>query len=100
DGDSVTLADSAGTRTLEPVGPPLPVEMEASDDPRHRFTHIELGPAIVQAGLLRDLALGRPPTYVTVPPATFADGLSCMQVLDAIRASAANGGATTAVPSP
>jgi predicted dehydrogenase len=99
DGDSVSLADSAGTRTLEPIGPPLPLEVEPSDDPRHRFTHIELGPATVQAGLLRDLALGRPPTYDIVPPATFADGLACMQVLDAVRASAANGGAATSVPS-
>jgi predicted dehydrogenase len=98
DGDVVRLADSAGIRMLERAGPPLPVEMEPSDDPRHQFTHIELGPAIVQAGVLRDLALGRTPTYDTVPPATFADGLACMQVLDAIRASAANGGTTVAVP--
>ena len=91
--DSVELADSAGTRTLERFGPPLPVEMEPSDDPRHQFTHIELGPAIVQAGVLRDLALGRPPAYDTMAPATFADGLACMQVLDAIRSSAAKGGA-------
>jgi predicted dehydrogenase len=100
DGDSVTLADSAGTRTLDRVGPPMPVELEPSDDPRHRFTHIELGPAIVQAGVLRDLALGRAPSYDTMSPATFADGVACMQVLDAIRASAANGGAAVAVPTP
>jgi len=100
DGNLVMLADPAGTRTLEPAGPPLPLQLEPSDDPRHRFTHMELGPAIVQAGVLRDLALGRPPTYDMVPPATFADGLACMQVLDAMRTSAAKGGALAAVPGP
>jgi predicted dehydrogenase len=35
------------------------------------------------------------PTSVSVP--TFADGLACMRVLDAIRASAHAGGAVVAV---
>jgi predicted dehydrogenase len=97
DGDTVQLADAGGTRTLERVGPPSPAELEPSEDPRHRFTHIELGPAIVQAGVWRDLALGRPPAYSAVPPATFADGLACMQVLDAIRSSAAAAGAAVSL---
>jgi predicted dehydrogenase len=90
--DSVTLSNPAGTEQLDSVGPPLPVNVAESDDPRHAFTHIELGPAIVQAGILRDLALGTDPDYDVVPPATFADGLACMVVLDAIRRSAAQGG--------
>ncbi len=94
--DTVILANAAGSEELEPVGPPLPVEVAPSDDPRHAFTHIELGPAIVQAGILRDLALGRDPEYHAVPPATFADGVACMVVLDAIRRSAARDGAVTA----
>jgi predicted dehydrogenase len=97
EGPSVLLADATGTRRLDPVGPPLPVEVAASDDPRHRFTHIELGPAIVQAGVLRDLALGREPGYGAAAPATFTDGLACMRVLDAVRRSAAGDGATVPV---
>jgi predicted dehydrogenase len=96
--NAVRLADAAGTRTLDRVGPPSPMEMEPSADPRHLFTHIELGPATVQAGIWRDLSLGRPPAYDTVPPATFADGLACMLVLEAIRDSAKAGGALTSVP--
>jgi predicted dehydrogenase len=99
-GESVTFSGPDGTRVLDPVGPPLPLDVAESDDPRHRFTHLELGPAIVQAGVLRDLALGAEPPPHTGPPATFADGLACMEVLDAIRRSAAHGGETIAVPGP
>jgi predicted dehydrogenase len=97
DGEVVRYADAEGTRELDLVGPPLPVHPAPSDDPRHRFTHIELGPATVQAGVLRDLARGAMPDDDIVPPATFADGLACMQVLDAVRRSAAERGATTSV---
>jgi len=34
----------------------------------------------------------------TVPLATFADGVACMDVLDAIRVSAANDGALITIP--
>ena len=91
--DGVRFADADGVRTLERVGPPPPVEVDESDDPRHRFTHIELGPATIQASLLRDLARGVPPSYDAAAPATFADGVACMEVLDAMRRSAAAGGA-------
>lgn len=94
DGDVVNVAEAGGTRPLERVGPAAPVEVAPSDDPRHRFTHMELGPAIVQAGILRDLVRGATPEYDLVPPATFADGLACMEVLDAMRRSAAEGGTT------
>jgi predicted dehydrogenase len=97
----VTLATGDGIRTLERVGPALPVELEPSWDPRDplAFTHLELGPAVVQAGIIRDLALGKQPTYDFVPPATFADGFACMAVLYAIRRSAADGDAATSVSS-
>jgi predicted dehydrogenase len=100
EGDSVKLANAEGTRTLDRVGPPLPIELEPSWDPRDplAFTYLELGPAAVQAGLLRDLALAKRPVYEFVLPATFADGLACVEVLDAIRRSAANGGSTTSLP--
>jgi len=94
---AVTVADADGVRTLERVGPPLPVEVDVSDDPRHQFTHIELGPATVQATVLRDLARGVSPTLEFAAPATFADGVACMEVLDAIRSSAAAGGALVQV---
>jgi predicted dehydrogenase len=100
EGDGVQLADAGGTRTLDRVGPPSPAELEPSEDPRHRFTHIELGPATVQAGVWRDLALDRPSAYDIVPPATFADGLACMQVLDAVRRSALAAGATVSLTGP
>jgi predicted dehydrogenase len=98
-GDAVSLAGADGVRVLEPTGPPLPVALSESDDPRHRFTHLELGPAIVQAGVLRDLARGVEPE-VGVPPATFADGLACMEVLDAVRRSASHGGESVPIPAP
>jgi predicted dehydrogenase len=98
DGEVVRFADAEGARELDLVGPPLPVDVTPSDDPRDRFTHIEIGPATVQAGIVRDLARGGSPEYDLVPPATFADGLACMEVLDAVRRSAADGGATTSVP--
>jgi predicted dehydrogenase len=97
DGGTVDFADAEGTRALDLVGPPLPVDPAPSDDPRHRFSHIELGPAIVQAGVLRDLARGATPAYDLVPPATFADGVACMEVLDAVRRSSTDRGAVTAV---
>jgi predicted dehydrogenase len=94
---AVTLAGPSGTSVLPPAGPPLSVEVGVSDDPRHLFTHIELGPATVQAALLRDLASGRVPDYDAAPAATFADGLACVEVLDAIRRSSAADGATVAL---
>ncbi|HVU71808.1 MAG TPA: Gfo/Idh/MocA family oxidoreductase [Mycobacteriales bacterium] len=91
--DGVTLATADGTRTLEPAGPPLPVTVPRSDDPRKALHHIELEPAIAQAMALRGLVAGRPPADDLVAPATFRDGAACMEVLDAIRRSAAAGGA-------
>ncbi|MGE0881061.1 MAG: Gfo/Idh/MocA family protein [Acidimicrobiia bacterium] len=98
--DGVRFGDAEGTRPLPYTGPPPPVELEESDDPRHRFTHLELAPAIVQAGILRDLAQGRSPEYDIVPPATFADGVACMDVLDAMRESSRLGGATVSIGRP
>lgn len=78
-GAAVVLADASGTRTLDPVGPPA------------------VDPAVTQAEVLRDLAQGRAPDYTLVPPATFADGLACVRVMDAVRTSAAAAGTTVAV---
>jgi predicted dehydrogenase len=97
-GDEVTLADGQGTRPVDPYGPGLPVEPGPSDAPGHAFTHLELGPATIQAGIFRDLVLGRSPAYDAVPAATFTDGLATVEVMEAMRRSAAADGARVQVP--
>lgn len=97
-GDDVTFSDAGGTRTLEPAGPSFAAEVEPSTEPGHEFTHIELNPAIVQATVLREMVLDRPDPHPFVVPATFTDGLRCMEVLDAVRRSAAEGGAVVTLP--
>jgi predicted dehydrogenase len=88
------IADASGSRPLPvPADLELPPPPASSDDPRHRFTHLELGPYTRLCEVLRAGVEGRPlPTAVPVP--TFADGLACMRVLDAVRASAARAGET------
>ena len=74
----------------------LPGPPGESDDPRHRFTHLELGPFTRLCEVLRAGVEGGPlPDAVPVP--TFADGVAEMRALDAIRASAADGGATVSL---
>ena len=87
DGDDAWLADRSGTRRLDaPAG--VPRQAPPDDDPRHRFTHLELGPYTRLCEVLRagvdGTAIDSP-----VPVPTFADGVACMKVLDAARASAA-----------
>lgn len=93
--DGAWIADADGARPL-PVDDDLvlPVAGDVSDDPRHRFTHLELGPYTQLLRALRDAIDGASladASAVAVP--TFADGLACVEVLDAIRSSAAVGGA-------
>lgn len=96
DGASAWIADRDGARLLDvPDDLGFP-DAPQSDDPRHRFTHLELGPYTRLCECLRAAVDGRPlPDTVAVP--TFADGLAEMQVLDAVRASAAAGGAVVTV---
>ena len=95
--DGVWLSDRSGRRQLAvPSDLALPDAPGASDDPRHRYTHLELGPYTRLCEALRAGVEGRA-IRSAVPVPTFADGLACMQVLDAIRASAAAGGAVTPV---
>ncbi len=93
DGLSAWIADRDGARLLdvpEDLAPAADATPE-SDDPRHRFTHLELGPYTRLCGALRAAVAGAPyPDAVAVP--TFVDGLAEMQVLDAVRASAQAGG--------
>jgi len=97
DGDEPWIADADGTRRLEvPADLVLPAAPGERDDPRHRFTHLELGPFTRLCEVLRAGVEGRPlPDAVPVP--TFVDGVAEMRVLDAIRASAVDGGATVAL---
>jgi len=103
EGSKVWIADGAGAR-LAPVPddlrlPPLP---PVGADPRHdtakwrMLTQLELPPYVRLCESFRLLIEGRAsPKAVPVP--TFADGVAGMRVLDAIRASAANGGATVSL---
>jgi predicted dehydrogenase len=91
---TVRVADVDGTREIPPPDDLPPVAPEAppadllttSYDNLHAFG-IDLAPYTRLCTTFRDLIDGRP-----VPddprPATFADGVALMRVLDAIRASA------------
>jgi predicted dehydrogenase len=96
-GEGVFCSDRAGRRRLDvPADLELPAPPEVSGDPRQRYTHLELGPYTRLAEALRAGVDGRPiQSAVAIP--TFADGLAEMRVLDAVRASAATGGAVVAV---
>ena len=99
--DGVWLSDRSGRRLLTiPDDLALPAAPGPSDDPRHRYTHLELGPYTRLCEALRAGVEGKfegPTDSGGVAVPTFADGLACTRVLDAIRASAAGGGAMKAV---
>jgi len=88
----VKIADREGTRDL-----PIPPEFQLppvvpSDDPRLKFSQFELGPYTRLCEALRS-AMEGDRSSAAVPLPTFTDGVASMVVLDAIRASAASGGA-------
>jgi predicted dehydrogenase len=93
DAGKVMVADKSGSRELplpdDLVLPPAPPAADPSG--ANRLSHLELGPFTRLAEALRDRILGRTETSAVAPP-TFADGLASMKVIDAVRASAANGG--------
>jgi predicted dehydrogenase len=103
-GATVRVADGTGVRTvpvpdeLAPVtAPPLP-DGAVSTTYEHMTTFgVEYGPYTRLAAAFRDRILGRPTSGPE--PATFHDGVAQMEVLDAIRASAADGGTWTPVAS-
>lgn len=93
EGGTVKIADRNGARDLPvPDDLVLPPPPPPSDDPRHRFSGIELGAFTRLCEALRRAVDGKP-LAAAVPVPTFADGVACMEVLDAIRKSAVNGGA-------
>lgn len=96
--DVVRVADRAGVRTLE-LPPDLelpPAPPPESADSSRRFSHLELGPYTRLCEALRAGIEGRT-IQTAVPLPTFRDGLACMEVMDAIRASAADDGALVPV---
>jgi predicted dehydrogenase len=94
------IADAGGRRPLD-VPPDLRLSepRAESDDPRHRFTHLELQPYTKLCGVLRAGIEGRA-VDEAVPVPTFDDGVAGMEVLDAVRGSAAAGGAVVRVGAP
>lgn len=99
DAGRVFVADAKGTRQL-----PVPAELELPPPPpaadphsANRLSHYEIGPFTRLAETLRDAILGVPTPSAVAPP-TFADGLKCMEIVDAMRASAAVGGALKFLP--
>jgi predicted dehydrogenase len=98
DGTDVCIAGAAGSRRVAvPSDLQLPAVAlpDAAADSRHRFTHLELGPYTQLCRAFRAAFEGK--AYLGPAPATFADGVACMEVLDAIRQSSASGGAWTEV---
>ena len=90
--EGVWLSDRSGRRLLiMPDDLALPAAPGASDDPRNRYTHLEIGPYTRLCEAFRAGIEGRA-RAAEVPVPTFADGLACTRVLDAIRASAGAGG--------
>jgi predicted dehydrogenase len=88
DDGAVFLADRSGTRQLPvPEELQLPPPPPVSDDPRQRFSHLELGPYTRLSEALR-CAMEDRPLPAGPKPATFADGVAVLQVMDAVRRSA------------
>jgi predicted dehydrogenase len=94
DSGKVFVADKTGTREL-----PVPAELQLPPQPPaadpnspNRLSHFELGPFTRLCEALRDAIDGRD-AHLPVAIPTFRDGLASMQIMDAIRASSAAGGA-------
>ena len=95
EGEEVFLADAGGTRTLPvpddlrtaPPDPPPADLLVTAYDWMHS-TGIDMGPYIRLFEVFRDLIDGRPAPEDPAP-ATFADGVATMEVMDAVRRAAA-----------
>jgi predicted dehydrogenase len=103
-GDKVRVADGSGVRTLavpdelraDPA-PPLPPGAVTTTYEEMITFGVEYGPYTRLAATFRDKIRGVP--SVGPEPATFADGVAQMAVLDAVRHSAGHGGEWTDVES-
>ncbi|TCM11941.1 putative dehydrogenase [Novosphingobium sp. PhB165] len=99
DAGKVYVADATGTRQLQvPTELELPPPPPAADpNSANRLSHFEIGPFTRLAEALRD-AIGGSAAPSQVAPPTFHDGLKCMQIMDAMHGSAANGGTLQVLP--
>jgi predicted dehydrogenase len=99
EGQDLKIADANGTRSI-PIAADLtlPAIPPLSADPRNQSNKwkwlipIELPSYIRLCEAFRDLIEGRRP-LCPIPLPTFRDGLASMEAIDAVRVSAANGGA-------
>lgn len=99
----IWFADKQGTRELPMPDELIPEAPPPGADPRHReeawkrMAAVELAPYTQLCRQFRS-AIERKPLPANLPrPATFADGVACMAVIDAVRQSAAMGGAVVKV---
>jgi predicted dehydrogenase len=98
EGDRVQIADASGARE---VAMPADLAVVAADPPPADLMHttydllhstgIDFGPYARLAAVFGDAIAGRELDTFDPRPATFADGVASMQVLDAIRRSARDG---------
>ncbi|MEO6717270.1 MAG: Gfo/Idh/MocA family oxidoreductase [Novosphingobium sp.] len=98
DGAGIKIADKNGTRDYAiPADLALPSPPPVGGDPRHlderwkSLVGIELAPYTMLCCAFRAAILGET-SPSPVEPATFADGVAAMEIIDAFRASAADGG--------
>jgi predicted dehydrogenase len=97
EGDTVHLAQDSGgigdaSRVLSPPAELVLPNVDAlATGPLADMTRMELPPYIRLAEAFRRAIEGQP-AAAGPRPATFADGLACMRVLEAVRRSAADGG--------
>lgn len=93
DEGAVRVADSTGVRTLTvPEDLALPAIPTSGDISRQQMAQLELAPFKRLCEAFRAAIDGHDAPGSVAPP-TFADGLACMIVIDAIRRSAAHDGA-------
>ena len=98
EGDRVQVATAAGVREVAiapelavPAPEPPPGDLLVSEYDSLHSTGLDLGPYIRLAERFRDLVGGADVRSLDPPPATFADGVASMTVIDAIRRSAREG---------
>jgi predicted dehydrogenase len=96
-GGAVWIADRNGSREL-PVPPDLALPPPPAPVEGQRFSQVGLGPYTRLCEAFRAVIDGNVASNV-VPLPTFADGLAEMEVLDAIRSSAASDGALVIISS-
>ena len=92
---AVWLADRNGSRVLPVPDRYALAPMVPSDDPRKPYLHIELPPTIRIFERWREAIAGNRSSLAGL--ADFTAGVACMEVIDAVRASVAEGGATIAL---